>query len=110
MTVDAVRDVCTSGFHQSDQGTGYSFETGSPLGDYSAATQGRLQGYRERCRLVILVPGASLSRSAGGDLLLYVPAGAHDKEGYPVSLVEGLFAAEALALGLARVARPQEIP
>lgn len=90
--LDAIRDVCTGGLHQSDQGTGYTFDLRGDLGDYSAATCGRLRGYRERCRIEILVPGARLSQSELDETLLYLPGE-----------TLGLTAAEAIDMGHARV-------
>lgn len=54
MIVDATRIVTTQGQYAGEEGVGYQWGRGE-MGDFSHETLGRIQGYREPCRIEVLV-------------------------------------------------------
>jgi hypothetical protein len=88
--VDITRDVTTRGGTVGEEGTGYRWEPCAAPGPFR---HGHLEGYTEPAQVEILVEGASLQRSFGGELLFY-------PTGYPEQVL-GLTVDEVLGLGMA---------
>lgn len=70
-TVKGYRDTLTPGTSMGEEGIGYGFGELDSYGDYSRATHGHLQESTEPVTFRLLVPGAYVARSEGGEMLLY---------------------------------------